>query len=199
MKPLATLPALPQICALSDRNLRPAVHPSHRHRSTSSSQDTCCADRLNSPPEAVIKLNCSRRESGSEAKRATTSAANLARCEFMLQSNGCVAVQRGDLCDGCRAATDLLRLGSLLHDFLRTDTGFDLEWFDYARDPQSTWRSRLPSADLDAASEAARHFPMSRAFVVWPPHLLCSDHDAKPVSRNSAFLEKLAILSDAGD
>ena len=55
------------------------------------------------------------------------------------------------------------------------------------------------STDLDVASEAVRHFPMSRAFAAWPPHLLSSEHDVKSVSRNSAFLEKLAIQSDAGD
>ena len=55
------------------------------------------------------------------------------------------------------------------------------------------------STDLDVASEAVRHFPMSRASAAWPPHLLSSDHDVKSASRNSAFLEKLAIQRDAGD
>jgi len=52
---------------------------------------------------------------------------------------------------------------------------------------------RLRPTDVDAASEAVRHFLMSRAFAAWPPRLLSSDHHAKPVSRNSAFMEKLAF------
>jgi len=150
-------------------------------------------------PDSVIQLNCSRRGFWGRSTRSTTSAAGFPRCEFMLQSNGCVALQKRRPLRSRQAATAQFEVSSLLHSICRLTKRLRSRMARRRERHAVHMAVRLRSTDPHAASEAVRHFPMSGACATWLPHLLSSDHDTKPVSRNSAFLEKLAIRSDAGD